>query len=452
MIELFLLIISVLLVLGCGLFVMGEFAIITVNRSTVERLAEKGDKKAKSVLHALTTLSTQLSSAQVGITITNLAIGFLAEPAIAHFVKGPLTAAGVPQELVPQVSIVIGISLATAITMVFGELVPKNLALAMPLRFSKLVIGPLLFFTSFMKFPIIVLNSSANGVLKLLGVEPQEELASARSADELLSLVRRSAIKGTLARETAFILERSLAFSDQTALDIMTPRVQVKAIQSEDTVAKALELAKETGLSRFPVYSKNLDDIVGIMHIKHAFAISKARRKRVTVKQVMRPPVLVPSTIELGPLLEALRHGGLQIAIVIDEFGGMDGLVTIEDVLEELVGDVRDEHDNTLPDIQKESEKSWTLSGLLRPDEIADQINIVLPDEDDFETLGGLMVHHLERMPKNGDEILVHAVDREGSEIQVHLQVKKMDGNRIDRILLTATDKDDFFDKRDIRS
>ncbi len=442
MFELFLLFVSLVLVAICGLFVMAEFALVTANRSTVEKLANKGEPWAKGILHALTTLSTQLSSAQVGITVTNLAIGFLAEPAIASFLRTPLLAVGTPEPMVPGISIVVGVILATGVTMVFGELIPKNLAIAKPIGSARVILRPLLFFTATLRWPIKYLNTSANRILKWFGVEPQEELASARSADELLSLVKRSAKKGTLANETAMILERSLSFGDQLAIDIMTPRVQVHAVQAEATVTEALQIAKKTGLSRLPVYGKNIDDIVGVMHIKHAFGLPRTRRKFTPVKQIMHPPILVPSTIELEPLLEALRQGGLQIAIVIDEFGGMDGIVTIEDVLEELVGEVRDEHDRTQPDIRKNRDGSWLLSGLLRPDEIAEQTHIVLPEEEDVETLGGLLALRLERMPKKDDVVVIDAVNSLGNEICAHLHVQMMDGNRVDRVLLTVTDVD----------
>jgi len=440
MLELLLLFVGLLLVAVCGLFVMAEFALITANRSTVEKLAKK-EPWAKGVLHALTTLSTQLSSAQVGITVTNLAIGFLAEPAVAHFIKGPLVAIGVPVAVVPEIAITVGVILATAVTMIFGELVPKNIAIAKPIGASRIILRPLLAFTAIIRWPVKWLNMSANAILKLFKVEPQEELASARSADELLSLVKRSAKKGTLANETAIILERSLSFGDQTALDIMTPRVQVSAAQADINTDDILQLAKRTGLSRFPVYDKSIDDIVGVVHIKHALGVDRSRRFTTKVRNIMQSPVFVPSTIELEPLLEALRRGGLQIAVVIDEFGGMDGIVTIEDVLEELVGEVRDEHDHTKPDIQPQRDGSWLLSGLLRPDEIAEQIHIILPDEHEVETLGGLMVQRLERIPKAGDTVTIAAVDNIGESITVQLEVQKMERNRIDYVRLTIISK-----------
>lgn len=420
--------------LACGLFVAAEFALIAVNRPTIERLSEKGDRRAQGVLTALTTLSTQLSSAQVGITVTNLAIGFLAEPAIANLLEQPMRNIGLPHAAVPGIAIFVGITIATVLTMIIGELVPKNIAIAKPLATAKFIQKPLLIFSTVMRLPIGILNSSANAILHRFGIEPQEELASARSADELLSLVRRSAEKGTLPKETALMLERSLNFGDLTALDAMTPRVRVKAVQADSPVSKALNLAKVTGLSRFPVYSENLDTIIGVMHIKYAFSIPRDKREQTTVRQIMRPPVLVPSTIELESLLDALRKSGLQMAVVIDEFGGTDGIVTIEDLLEELVGEVHDEHDRSRAAIRKRADGAWLLSGLLRPDEIGEELGIFLPEEEDVETLGGLLIHHLERIPKVGDAATINAVDRNGETIRVRLRVERMDGNRTDRV------------------
>lgn len=436
MIEIVLLITSVLLILACGVFVAAEFSLIAANRTTVERLAARGDSRAKGVLKALTTLSTQLSSAQVGITITNLLIGFLAEPAISALIRPWLQALAIPEAVVTTLAVLIGLLLATALTMVFGELVPKNIAIAKPIATAKRVQGPLLFFTSAMRWPIRLLNSSANVFLRKIGIEPQEELASARSADELISLVRRSAEKGTIPRETAIMLERSLNFGDLTALDVMTPRVRVKALPKDVFVSDVFELAKQTGLSRFPVYGQSLDDVVGFVHIKHALAVARAQRRTTALSTIMRPPILVPSTIELEPLLENLRAGGFQMAIVIDEFGGMDGLVTIEDLLEELVGEVHDEHDRIRSDIRLMSDGTWLLSGLLRPDEVGEELGIFLPEEEEVETIGGLMLHHLEKIPGVGEWAELRCVDREGSEMIALLTVERMDGRRIDRIRL----------------
>lgn len=436
MISLLLLLIALALVAACGVFVAAEFALITVNRSAVEHLVAKGDVRAKGVEQALKTLSTQLSGAQVGITITNLAIGFLAQPVVARLVEPGITMLGIPKAFSSPIAVIIGVAVATTVTMVFGELIPKNLAIAKPMGTALRVQGLQRGFSRIMHYPIAFLNQSANFLLKHVGVETQEELASARSADELSSLVRRSAEKGTLPKETALMLERSLAFGELTALDIMTPRVQMKYVQVDDPVVSVLELARTTGLSRFPVIRKNLDDVVGMVHIKHAVGIPKEARHEVLVSRVMQQPIALPSSIQLDPLLEKLRRGGLQMAVVIDEFGGTDGIVTIEDLLEELVGEVQDEHDRTGMAIRKRAGGGWMVSGLLRPDEVGESLGIFLPEDDDVETLGGLISNRLERIPSVHDEAHVTAVNRDGESLQVHLKVERMDGRRVDRVLM----------------
>lgn len=399
-------------------------------------MAAKGDKNAQGVIAALKTLSTQLSGAQVGITITNLAIGLLAEPAIASVIEHPLRATGISDSFVPGIAIVLGVLIATVVTMVFGELVPKNLAIARPLGTAKAVQGIQRLFSSFMKYPIRILNGSANFVLHRLGVEPQEELASARSADELTSLVRRSAEKGTLPKETALMLERSMAFDDLTALDVMTPRIRMRSVSSQDTAASIIALAQRTGLSRFPVTGKNQDDIVGVVHVKKAVGVPLVKRNKVIAAHLMSKPPIVPSSVQLDSLLDSLRSSGLHMAIVIDEFGGTDGLVTMEDLLEELVGEVRDEHDRARPSIRKRAEGVWALSALLRPDEITQQLGMVLPEEEDFETLGGLIANRLERVPRIGDSVELVLSDHQNRKHKVKLEVERMDGRRVDRLRL----------------
>ncbi len=438
MLEIVLIFISLLLVLLCGLFVASEFSLLAVNRTTVERRAARGDRRAKGVLSALHNLSTQLSSAQLGITITNLTIGFLAQPALASLLEGPLTSLGVPASAVSEIALFVGIGIATAVTMVLGELVPKNLAIANPMATARFVQRFQRVFTRIMQLPIRALNNSANVILRRFGVEPQEELASARSADELLSLVRRSAEKGTLAKETAVMMERSLTFGDLTALDVMTSRLRMRSVKNDDSAQDVIAAAQDTGLSRFPVTGEHTDDIVGVVHIKQAITIAREDRANTKVSHIMRAPVFVPSGLQLEPLLEQLRGGGMQMAIVIDEFGGTDGIVTIEDLLEELVGEVADEHDRGKAAIRKRSKNRWLLSGLLRPDEISEELGIFLPDHEEYETIGGLMAYELEHIPAVHDTATVAGVNREGHALQATLTVERMDGHRVDRIDLSV--------------
>ncbi len=432
--EIFFLALSIVLVLLCGLFVAAEFSLISVSRVTVERLAGRGDHSAIGIKQALDQLSTQLSGAQIGITITNLVIGYLAEPSIAHLIEPSLTQLGWSEPAVNFVGLALGVLIATLVTMIFGELVPKNLAISNPLLASRIIQKPIRFFSSLVGGPIIILNGSANLILKAFGVTTHESLATGRSADELLSLVRHSAKKGTLTRETALMLERSLSFGDLTAVEVMTPRVRVKAVSADDSIEDLMSVARASGLSRFPVYNKTLDDVVGVVHIKHVMSVAKTKRAQTKVRQIMKTPVFVPSNMQLEPLLEALRWGGLQMAIVVDEFGGTDGIVTLEDLFEELVGEVRDEHDNRQSSLRQQPDGSWSFSGLLRPDEINDDIGIALPEDEDFDTVAGLIAHRLERMPHVGDSIIVEAVHRDGAAATVKLTVDRLDGRRIDRV------------------
>lgn len=431
MIEILLILGALALVVACGAFVAAEFSFVTVDRGTVDRAAEAGDRGAKGVQSALRSLSTQLSSAQVGITVTNLLIGFMAEPAIADLVDAPLESAGLPEGMVPGVALAIALILATGTTMVFGELVPKNLAIAKPLATAKAVQGFHRGFTRAAHLIVSAFNNTANAILRRIGVEPQEELASARSAEELASLVRRSGEQGTLETSTAALLQRSLAFGERRAHEIMTPRGRVVTVSEDDHVTAVVEAARESGRSRFPVLGDN-GTFCGIVHVKHAVAVPFERRSDVTVGAVMGDPVLVPASLELDDLLDQLRAGGLQMALVVDEFGNVDGLVTLEDLVEEIVGEVRDEHDEGEERARREGENAWVLSGLMRPDEVEQLVGVRLPEDDDYETIAGLIGDVLARMPDVGDSVTVRAQDQE-----VTLTVLAMDDLRVDRIRLT---------------
>ncbi|RKS68466.1 CBS domain containing-hemolysin-like protein [Motilibacter peucedani] len=435
--ALLLLLLALALVAACGLYVAAEFSLLTVDRTSVERAAEQGDRGAAGVLHALTTLSTQLSGAQVGITVTNLLIGYLAEPSIARLVRGPLTDAGASDGAADTVGVVLAILLVTVLTMVFGELVPKNLAISRPLATAKAVQRFSRASTRLTSVLVRLLNGTANALLHRVGVEAQEELASARSAQELVSLVRRSAEQGTLEPGTADLLQQSLVFGERMARDVMTARVQVHTVTTGATAADVVTLTQATGHSRFPVVAGVADDVVGMVHLRQALQVPYDSRPRVRVRDLMVAPVLVPETLELDPLLDQLRAGGMQAAVVIDEFGGVAGLVTLEDLIEELVGDVVDEHDEDDAQARRLPDGSWSLSGLLRPDEASRHVGVELPEDDDYETLGGLITVQLGRVPQLGDEAtLVLPGGPEEPETRVALRVTAMDLRRVDRISL----------------
>ncbi|MGY5766070.1 hemolysin family protein [Brachybacterium sp. DNPG3] len=424
---------SLLLIAACGGFVAAEFSLITVNRNDVEAAAAKGDKRAQGVLHGMRTLSTQLSGAQLGITVTNLAIGFLAEPAIADIIAPPLEDLGLNAVAARSVSVAIALILATGLTMVFGELVPKNLAIARPLGTAKAVVGYQRAFSTILALPIRLFNGNANAIVRRFGIEPQEELSSARSADELSALVRRSAAEGALAAETAHLVQRTLAFGDRRAHDAMVPRGRMDSLDVDDTVEDMLDLARESGHSRFPVLTEE-NEIAGIAHIRRALAVPFAERGEARVDAIMDAATFVPDTVPLDDLMDTLRAGGLQMAVVVDEFGDHAGLITLEDLVEEIVGEVRDEHDEETDD-HPEPDGSWDLDARLRPDEAAERLGVTVPEHEDYDTLGGLVTLELGRLAEVGDEIVVDTDPVPGEDpARLRIEVREIDGLRIETV------------------
>jgi CBS domain containing-hemolysin-like protein len=447
--EWLLLLLALLLVLACGVFVAAEFSFVTIDRGVVDRAVERGEPGAQGVQKALSTLSTQLSGAQVGITLTNLAIGYLAEPALAQLLRDPLGGVGVPDDAISPVALVVALVLSTVVTMLIGELVPKNLAIAAPMATAKATQGLQRAFTRITALLIRNLNGTANRVLHRLGIEPQEELRSTRTPDELASLVRRSAREGVLETTTAALVERSIAFGERTAADVRTPRVRVRYVEERAPVLEVIEAARETGHSRFPVIGKGLDDVVGVVHVKQAVAVDADRRRSVRVGTVCSPATIVPASIELDPLLVLLREQNMQLAVVVDEYGGNDGVVTLEDLVEELVGDIADEHDRDLSASRRRRDGGWSLSGLLRPDEIAHETGLELTEHEDYETVAGLVVQQLGRLAQVGDEVVVRAAKADEGEdgldrpVPVSIRVERMEGRRVDRVLVTELSPDD---------
>lgn len=416
---------GVLLTLGTAVFVAAEFSLVALDRSTVERAIENGDKRAVGVLAAVRTLSTQLSGAQVGITITTLIVGYLVQPSLAALLATPLGLFGLEGNAAEGIAVTLALGIATAFSMVVGELIPKNLAIAIPLATAKVVSGPQRFFSVSVSPLITLLNGSANRLLRAVGVEPQEELSAGRSPEELAALVRHSAEAGTLDQQTAQLITRSLGFSGRTAADVMTPRVRAVVVQRDDKASEVIALARRSGHSRFPVIDGDLDDVVGIVHLKSAVAVPRERRDEVPVAAIMSEALRVPETVRLDPLLVELRALGLQLAVVVDEYGGTAGVVTLEDLVEELVGEVADEHDRSRPGIVHRRDGAWLVPGLMRPDEVRDRTGVGVPDGPAYETLGGFVMSALGRIPQVGDEVPVEAAV---------LRVERMEGRRVDRV------------------
>ncbi|SJN12705.1 Magnesium and cobalt efflux protein CorC [Leucobacter sp. 7(1)] len=424
-----LLLIGLILTVGTGIFVAAEFSLVALDRQELERRRDAGERGLDRVIRALSITSTHLSSAQLGITLTTLLAGYTLEPSISAFLDAPLGALGVPEDLRRTISAPIAIALATVFSMIVGELVPKNFALARPLQTAKLVMPAQGAFTATFKPAILVLNGSANGMLRSIGIEPKEELSGARSAEELSSLVRHSASAGLLEADTATLLDRTLRFSELTAADVMTPRLRIESVQRLESAQDVLELSGRSGFSRFPVIDDDRDDIVGVVHVKHAVAVPRAKRRDVPAAALAEDVVRVPETMRLDQLLGALRSSGFQLAIVVDEYGGTAGIVTLEDLVEEIVGEVADEHDRAAAGVVGTAEE-MTFPADLRPDEVQEQTGVTIPEDDDYDTVAGFVLRELERIPEVGDEVTL----ADGGV----LRVERMDGRRIARLRYTG--------------
>jgi len=429
--EILLLLAALALTLACAIFVAAEFSLTTVERGDLERAAAAGERGAEGALKAVRRLTFQLSGAQLGITVTSLVIGMLAEPSLATLLRGPLEALGLGGTA-PPVATLLGVALSTVVLMVIGELVPKNWAIARPLAVAKAVAGPQRGFTAAFGPFIRHLNSTANRVVRRVGLEPAEELASARTPDELVSLARHSAAGGALEPDSAELFVRTLHLHELTAENVMTPRVDVKALESGATAADAANLAHATGLSRFPVYAHSLDEVVGTVHIRDVLALEPRARAATPVTELAAEPLLVPETLPADRLLEQLRERRT-MAVVIDEYGGTAGVATMEDIVEEVVGEVRDEHDPVeLPDLQPagvgaDGRPTWDADGSVRLDQLA-ELGLEAP-EGPYETVAGLIATLLARIPAKGD-----AVHLAGWR----LDVLAVEHHRADRVRIAA--------------
>lgn len=432
------------LTMGTAVFVAAEFSLTALERSTVDANARTGGRRDQLVQRAHKTLSFQLSGAQVGISLTTLITGYLAEPLIARLLEPVFAALALTENIAGGLALGLSLLIATSVSMVFGELVSQYLAVARPVETARVVAGPQVLFSTLFTPVIKLTNGSANWILRRLGIEPAEELRSARSPQELGSLVRNSARRGALDPITAALVDRSLRFGSRTAEELMTPRSKIEALQSDQNVADLVEMAMETGYSRFPIVEGDLDETVGLVHVKQVFDVPPEERPRTALAGLASPVPVVPSTLDGDDVMAQVRASTLQTVLVADEYGGTAGMVTMEDLIEEIVGDVRDEHDDVTPDVLRMSRDSWRVSGLLRIDEVAGTAGFRAP-EGEYETIGGLVMQELGHIPKPGEAVELTAFDPDGpidDPVRWLATVVRMDGRRIDLLELTRLGRD----------
>ena len=424
------LVLGLVLTAGTFVFVSAEFSLVAIDQAVVEKRAEEGQRGAARVLRATKTLSTQLSGAQVGITLTTILLGYTTQSTIASLLESALGSAGVAWGLATGIAAFAAAAFINVFSMLFGELVPKNLALAHPMDTARAVVPFQMAFTTVFAPVIWVLGGTANWVLRRMGIEPREEISSARSAGELAALVEHSAEEGTFDTSTASLFTNSIRMSRLCAADVMTDRGRVRTLPEGASAADVIALAASTGHSRFPVIGEDSDDVVGLVSLRRAVAVPHERRAEVPVvsSSLLAPAPSVPETAPIGPLMVQLRDEGLQMAVVVDEYGGVSGIVTLEDVVEEIVGEVSDEHDQRRLGIRPRPDGTLLVPGTLRPDELKARTGIVLPDDGPYDTLGGLIMNELGDIPAVGQRLQVDGVG---------LEVAQMQGRRVTQIALT---------------
>jgi CBS domain containing-hemolysin-like protein len=339
---------------------------------------------------------------QLGITACSLVLGFVAEPTVATALRGPLEGF-VSEDAAATASVVIALAIATVVQMVVGELIPKAVAVSRPMDTARSVALPMVVYMRVFGPVIRLFGGLADRAVRGLGIEPREELSTVRSRQELERLVRTSHTEGTLDDAEAVLLRRAFRFGDKSAADAITPRPDVVTLRGDDRGAQLLVRSTETGLSRFPVIEADLDDIVGVVHVKSLIDVPFAERASVSVRDLMAPPFVVPESRDLGHLLLEMREQRAQLAVVLDEYGGTAGILTLEDLLEEIVGEIDDEHDPRRR-VSRPLGRTLLVPGGLHRDEVVDVVGLELPDGD-YETLAGYLLDRLGRIPVVGDEV-----------------------------------------------
>jgi len=408
-----------------GFFVAIEIALLAVRRTRIEELADTGDRRAMRALKALRELSVTFSGAQLGITMCSLGLGIIAEPALAVAFVRIFALTAIPVGVIPLIAVVIALSITVFLHMVIGEMAPKNVAIARADTVTLALITPFAWFLAVFRPLIWLLNASANGLVRLVRVTPIAEHELVHTADELAYVVAEANDSGRITNEDARVIDAALRLSSIDAKEAMTPRIDMVAVGTEQSVEQVLALAATSGFSRIPVFAGDIDHVVGVVHVKDLL-IGDDVAVTDTAGAVMRPLPAVPESLPLDRLLAAMRRQRSHAAVVVDEFGGTAGVITLEDVLEELVGEITDEFDDTT--VLRATESMWVLPGSFRRDEVQRSVGVELPDGD-AETLSGWLVEQLGRFPTVSDQVTtangwtftVLSVDRRrASEVEIH--------------------------------
>ena len=420
----------VVLVLTNAFFVAAEFSLVSVRRTRIAELVERGEAGAEAVQRAIENPDRVIAATQLGITLSSLALGWVGEPALAHrlYPLVSLFPGSIQSKVSHSISAAIAFSVITFLHVVIGELAPKSIALQDPERTSMFVAGPTLWTVRLFKPIIWALNGTGNALLRLIGVHPASGHQLVHSVAELKMLVTASAEGGVVQSEEQQMLHAVFDFGELVVRQVMVPRTEVVAVEANTPIQEVINLVTQTSYTKYPVYTDNLDQVSGIVHVKDLInALQSPDCQNCKTREYVRETLFVPETLPVGALLRLFRDNRQHIAIVMDEFGGTAGLVTLEDLLEEIVGEVGDQFDETDIGFQTLADGSILMDGLTLVEDVNQQLNLDLK-EPDYDTIAGYVMGKLGSIPKMGDTI-------EGDGVRI--RVEEMDGLRASRLVLT---------------
>lgn len=424
-------VIAVGLLLANGFFVAAEFALLASRRSRLEQLVAEGRRTAKSALAGVRELSVMLAGAQLGITMASLGLGAIAEPAVARWLAQLLGLAGLPDPARAAVAFGIALAIVVFLHMVVGEMAPKTWAIADPERMALGLAWPFRAYTWVFRPLILVLNAAANGVVRAVGVEPVVERAIVHDPRDLLRVVAESGQRGSLPEDQQQLLRRVLSVTELDAESAMLPRPDILALSADADVDEIETVACRSGRSRLPVYDEDLDDLVGVVHVKDLLAIPDGRRAETTAASLARPALIVPESRGAEDLMRQMRAEGQHVALVVDEYGSVSGLVALEDLIEELIGEFEDESDVRVGRLRRRTGGTVVVPGSWRPDELAAETGVELP-EGEWETVAGFVLAELGHVPEPGEHVLATGAV---------LTVEAVDGQRIAQVAVRREDR-----------
>ncbi|MFV0481803.1 MAG: hemolysin family protein [Campylobacteraceae bacterium] len=414
-----------------GFFVLSEFAIVKVRKSKLEELVKNGVTNAKLALRMSNSLDTYLSATQLGITLSSLGLGWIGEPAVAKLLYSPLSnIVGDNPTLIHTVSFIIAFTFITLLHVVLGELVPKSIAIAKSEKSSLVIAKPLYWFWILL-YPLIkTFDFIAAFFLRRLGIHPAGEAGEQGHSEEEIKIIVNESLKGGFIDSVeSEIIKNAVSFSDTVAEEVMTPRKDIVSLYVEDSYEESIETVLETRHTRYPICKEDKDNPIGMIHLRDLLVNILSKEPTKDLSTLVRPMIYVPENMSIADILAKMNKEQIHTALVVDEFGGTAGLLTMEDILEEIMGDISDEHDTKSEEYVKIDDNTYEFDGMLDMESVCEILDYKLDDSDEILTIGGFVFNELGRLPEVDDVINAGPFT---------FKVLEIDGNRIQKVLCTV--------------